>query len=298
VDGLAGKEMKEANLGKAEEKEEKEEGKDQKEVDVQLLQALDQLLEKGSEFWSGAHLKRANYWFKELLPKCQLQPLAPMNDCGLAYALERAEAVRKEIGGDAWQQFAHQGHYLMLYLLHRLETYYFTNDKEKEPKMPSFYHLGLFCAAMVLRGIEAVSEVLSASHPSDKFENEVLMKWDWQEGLAAMAFLHPTQYRHLSVCAQLFAHYGWLRQSNSSDGKAARIVPGFVKVYATYLTRREAAPFVNLEFLELRKQNDLILPLASLGPQHGQGQVKTPLLLHGRHGERQMQVPLLARQGV
>ena len=141
-------------------------------------------------------------------------------------------------------------------------------------------------------------EVLSASHPSDKFENEVLMKWDWQEGLAAMAFLHPTQYRHLSVCAQLFAHYGWLRQSNSSDGKAARIVPGFVKVYATYLTRREAVPFVNLEFLELRKQNDLILPLASLGPQHGQGQVKTPLLLHGRHGERQMQVPLLARQGV
>eukprot|EP00434_Breviolum_minutum_P043620 symbB.v1.2.038893.t1/scaffold6228.1/size21795/3 len=298
VDGLAGKEMKEVNLGKAEEKEEKEEGKDRKEVDVQLLQALDQLLEKGSEFWSGAHLKRANYWFKELLPKCQLQPLAPMNDCGLAYALERAEAVRKEIGGDAWQKFAHQGHYLMLYLLHRLETYYFTNDKEKEPKMPSFYHLGLFCAAMVLRGIEAVSEVLSASHPSDKFENEVLMKWDWREGLAAMAFLHPTQYRHLSVCARLLEHYQRVTRSDSSDSKLARIIPGFVKVYGTYLTRREVVPFVNLQFVELRKQNDLLWPLASLGPQHGQGQVKTPLLLHGRHGEKQMQVPLLARQGV
>lgn len=121
-------------------------------------------------------------------------------------------------------------------------------------------------------------EVLFVSHPSEKFENEVLMKWDWREGLAAMAFLHPTQYRHLSVCAQLLAHYGWMRQSNSSDGKAARIVPGFVKVYATYLSRQEVVLFANLCFADLRVQNDLLWPVASLGPQHGQGQMKTPLL--------------------
>ena len=141
-------------------------------------------------------------------------------------------------------------------------------------------------------------EVLSASHPSDKFENEVLMKWDWREGLAAMAFLHPAQYRHLSVCARLLEHYQRVTRSDSSDSKLARIIPGFVKVYGTYLTRQEVVPFVNLQFVELRKQNDLLWPLASLGPQHGQGQVKTPLLVHGRHAERQMQVPLLARQGV
>ena len=104
------------------------------------------------------------------------------------------------------------------------------------------------------------------------------MKWDWREGLAAMAFLHPSQYRHISVCARLLAHYGWMRQSNSSDGKAARIVPGFCHVYATYLSRQEVALFANLRFAELRMQNDLLWPVASLGTQQGQGQVKTPLL--------------------
>ena len=109
------------------------------------------------------------------------------------------------------------------------------------------------------------------------------MKWDWREGLAAMAFLHPSQYRHLSVCARLLEHYGRVSQSDSSDSKLARIIPGFCHVYATYLSRQEVAPFVNLQFVELRKQNDLLWPLASLGTQHGQ---------------KQMQTPLLARQGV
>lgn len=95
------------------------------------------------------------------------------------------------------------------------------------------------------------------------FACEVLAKWDWCEGVAAMAFLHPERYHSASLCARVMRRYRKLFDADNA-AKTVEILPGFSQIMTRYLSCEDVSSFIEIDSWDMQAHNDLVWPVASL----------------------------------